>query len=378
MKQVISMLLSFILAVCLLQGTVVSATSSGGGNVQPLTAEELPKIFESSTYWKMTEYNNQVPAQIVGEYYVWLAAEMYDWVETVNVEGDDWRYKRSGWYYDPQKECLEINLLSGPGNTGVFLLDNGTLVSNGTYGKMVLTRVPDAKAKFERCRSSFEKQYGGINPAKYLVQPHDLHGYRNISDWNTVPYADFRNSVNNNIRGLVTKPSKSEKDALWQEISSLLGENAPPVFQMDQVLFGVQLPEKDTKQMTYTSKANMINLVYTERVDHVLDALDDLTYCGESLLSAPATYTSISANDTYRGVFFWNDIEAACFLLYAKSLLILQGPMPEVKAMTEYTGLGSFIWKNGVPKSATNSSQKLQPGQTVTMGHYPKASDGIT
>ena len=378
MKRIISMLLSFILAVCLLQGTVVSAASNSGGNAQPLTAEDLPEIFASDSYWKMTAYNYQTPVQIVGEYYVRLAREMFTYVEIVNAEGDDWRFDRPGWEYDYSGEHLEINLLKSPWNDGVFLLESGSLVTYGTYRKMVLTRESDAKSKFEQCRSSFEKQYGGINPVKWLLKPDDVCGYLSISDWDTVPYDNFRNSVNNKIRGLVTKPSKEEKDALWQEISSLLGKNAPPVFQMDQVLFGVQLPEKYTRQMTYTSKANIVNLVYTEAPNRASEALEAMRSQGENLLSAPATHMNFSANDTYDGLFYWNDTEAACFLRYDKSLLILQGPTPEIKAMTEYMALGDYLWKNGTSNSPTKSSQKLQPGQTVTIGHYHKASDGIT
>ena len=147
---------------------------------------------------------------------------------------------------------------------------------------------------------------------------------------------------------------------------------------MDQVLFGVQLPEKYTRQMTYTSKANIVNLVYTEAPNRASEALEAMRSQGENLLSAPATHMNFSANDTYDGLFYWNDTEAACFLRYDKNLLILQGPTPEIKAMTEYMALGDYLWENGTSNSPTKSSQKLQPGQTVTIGHYHKASDGIT
>ncbi len=383
MKRIISLLLSFVLTVCLLQGTAVSAASNSGGNAQPLTAEELPKIFDKNnyrqkSYWKMTVYNYKTPAQIVGEYYMMIQTDMGR-VEIVSAEGDDWRFARNAWDYGPQKEHLEINLLRDPWNTGAFLLEDGALVSYGTYRKIVLTRESDAESKFERCCASFGKQYGGINPVKYLVNPEDSHGYRDISDWDTVPYDDFRDSVNNNTRGLLTKPTKEEKDGIWQEISSLLGQNAPSVFRVDQVLFGVQLPEKNTKRMTYSSKANIMDLIYTENSKRAYSAMEDLHFHGEDLLSAPATHKNFFAYDVYQGVYFWNDTEAVCFYLYADSLLILQGPMAEIKAMTEYMELGADdLWENGAYNSPTESSRKLQPGQTVTMGHYPKASDSIT
>ena len=60
MKRIISLLLSLLLAVCLLQGTAVSATSNSGGNTQLLTAEELPQIFETDSYWKMTAYSSGI------------------------------------------------------------------------------------------------------------------------------------------------------------------------------------------------------------------------------------------------------------------------------------------------------------------------------
>ena len=45
---------------------------------------------------------------------------------------------------------------------------------------------------------------------------------------------------------------------------------------------------------------------------------------------------------------------------------------------TLYWDAGADFGEAGATKSATIPSQKLQPGQTVTMGHYPKVSDSIT
>lgn len=45
---------------------------------------------------------------------------------------------------------------------------------------------------------------------------------------------------------------------------------------------------------------------------------------------------------------------------------------------TPHRDSGADSGDDGVSRSETSSSHKLQPGQTVTMGHYPKASDGIT
>ena len=53
--------------------------------------------------------------------------------------------------------------------------------------------------------------------------------------------------------------------------------------------------------------------------------------------------------------------------------------------VSDWTDIRTPYWNSGAdseeavaPKSATNPSQTLQPGQNVTMGHYPKASDSIT
>ena len=54
-------------------------------------------------------------------------------------------------------------------------------------------------------------------------------------------------------------------------------------------------------------------------------------------------------------------------------------------AVSDWTDIRTPYWNSDAdseeavaPKSATNHSQTLQPGQNVTMGHYPKASDSIT
>ena len=45
---------------------------------------------------------------------------------------------------------------------------------------------------------------------------------------------------------------------------------------------------------------------------------------------------------------------------------------------TPYWDSGADSGETDAPRSETSSSKRLQPGQTVTMGHYPKASDSIT
>lgn len=307
-----------------------------------LKRSELNTVFAADSYWKMTLYNYTEKEDVLAEYYVRLEEDCR-YAAIISAKGDDLRVDKFTWEYDDANALLTIEMLEDGYANSFFRFQDGVFVCEGTYYKTELVHMSGSKRRFESALRSFQRNYGGYNPAKRLVTTNAHFRYIDISAMDSMSYDIFQYFVNYKSFGLVVEPAKEKTASIRRELSAIPGGNAARKIRVDTVMLGVVFPEENTGSYDAASEADVINLIY--RNDHeASDAFSAMQSGGKKLLQGAATGGNMCSNDLFDGFYYWNDTQAVAIIRIGLSILVFRGPTSDIQFMTQYLGLDGDAW----------------------------------
>lgn len=292
-------------------------------------------VFQGDSYWTMTCVSSE--GEVLETYYVYLAEEHHA-SHVVSSSAEYYVDWNSDWQYDAENETLEIRSMMDGENSGTFQLRDGELVVDGVEHDTVLTYSPNSK-KYNAAISSFRWNYGSCNFTESLRK---LPAYLDFNLWTDDFYESFRHMAMFETRGIVQDENEDVAAQVEQEFDAILGADKPQTYRVTAVLGGISMPKQNTWIMAYTSRTEIVNLVYTDpeargRAFQTLSAMRDDFLTGE----AEDEYTC--ANDLFAASASGNEKELAVILELPCSVAVVRGSASQAKEILTSLGMGNLL-----------------------------------